>query len=98
VVPDIKGECSREKTSHVVAYIYEDEHGWIYEPHGEESEQFYTTLQGSEVRRECGWKAHCMHRVSRFVHEALLIDEWLVYVDNELVYMDNGLVFCFVHS
>ena len=39
-----------------------------------------------------------MHRVSRFVHEALLIDEWLVYVDNELVYMDNGLVFCFVHS
>ena len=64
----------------MLLHIYEDIHGYIYEPHSEQSEYYYTTFEGSEVLRESGWKPYCMHRVSRFVHEALLIDGWLVYV------------------
>jgi hypothetical protein len=64
----------------MLLHIHEDIHGYIYEPHSEQSEYFYTTFEGSEVLRESGWKPFCMHRVSRFVHEALFIDGWLVYV------------------
>jgi hypothetical protein len=64
----------------MLLHIYEDIHGYIYEPHSEQSEYYYTTFEGSEVLRASGWKPYCMHRVSRFVHEALLIDGWLVYI------------------
>ena len=60
--------------------VHEDIHGYIYEPHSEESEYFYTTFEGSEALRAAGWKPYSMHRVSRFLHESLLIDGWLIFV------------------
>jgi len=87
MVPDIERRVVRKKPCCCIYtkmimdfYIYIYIHIYIYEPHSEQSEYVYTTLQGSEVLRECGWKPYCMHRVGRFVHEALLIDGWLVYV------------------
>ena len=64
----------------MLLHVHEDIHGYIYEPHSEESEYFYTTFEGSEALRAAGWKAYSMHRVSRYLHESLLIDGWLVFV------------------
>jgi hypothetical protein len=71
-----------EANRNMLLHIHEDIHGYIYEPHSEQSEYYYTTFEGSEVLRASGWKPFCMHRVSRFVHEALLIDGWLVWVSS----------------
>jgi len=38
----------------MLLHIHEDIHGYIYEPHSEESEYFYTTFEGSEALREAG--------------------------------------------
>jgi hypothetical protein len=62
----------------MLLYIREDAFGFIYEPHGTEPEVWSTTPEGSAVLRDCGWRPYSMQRVSRFVHESLLIDGWLV--------------------
>jgi hypothetical protein len=58
----------------MLLYLYEDEHGWIYEPHGSEHDCWSTTFEGSELLRAAGWRPYAMHRVSRYLHESLLID------------------------
>ena len=58
----------------MLLFIFEDEHGWIYEPHGSEIEVWCTTFEGSEVLKASGWRPYEMHRVSRYVHDSLLID------------------------
>ncbi len=62
----------------MLLFIFEDEHGWIYEPHGTEPEVWSTTLEGSEVLKASGWRPYEMHRVPRHVHELLLIDDLLL--------------------
>ncbi len=58
----------------MLLYILEDEHGWIYEPHGIEIEVWYVTYDGGELLKASGWRPYEMHRVSRDVHDSLLID------------------------
>ena len=57
--------------------IYEDENGWVYEPHATETEVWDTTAEGSEIIKASGWRPYQMHRISRFVHESLLIDGFI---------------------
>jgi hypothetical protein len=71
---------SEDKGEKMLLHIREDIHGYIYEPHSTQLEYFYTTLEGNEALRNSGWKPYVMHRVSRYLHESLLIDEWLVHV------------------
>ena len=61
----------------MLLFIFEDEHGWIYEPHGSEIEVWCTTFEGSEILKASGWRPYEMHRVSRYVHDSLLIDGML---------------------
>jgi hypothetical protein len=56
----------------MLLFITEDEHGYVYEPHGTEPEVWSTTLEGSDLIKAAGWKPHVCHRVSRHLHEALL--------------------------
>jgi hypothetical protein len=63
----------------MLLHIYEDEHGWIYEPHGVESEFWSTTLEGSRMLLSSGWRPYSMHRVSRYLHDSLLIDGLLCF-------------------
>jgi hypothetical protein len=58
----------------MLLYLYEDEHGWVFEPHGSELECWSTTFEGSEQLRAGGWLPYSMHRVSRHLHASLLID------------------------
>ena len=61
----------------MLLFMYEDEHGWIYEPHGTEPDVWSLTSPGCEILRSSGWKPYEMPRVSRHVHESLLIDGFL---------------------
>ena len=63
--------------------LYEDENGWIYEPAGSEIEVWSTTFEGSEIIKASGWRPYVMHRVSRHVHDTLLIDGFLQRVQFE---------------
>jgi hypothetical protein len=58
----------------MLLFLYEDEHGWIYEPHGTEDDFWSTTFEGSELLRSSGWRPYSMPRVSRYLHDSLLID------------------------
>jgi hypothetical protein len=69
---------SNIKHTPMLLYIFEDEHGWIYEPHGSEIEVWCTTFEGSKVLKASGWRPYQMHRVSRYVHDSLLIDGMLL--------------------
>ncbi len=64
--------------SEMLLFLYEDEHGWIYEPHGEEAQCYNLAFEGSELLRAAGWCYISMHRVSRYLHESFLIDGLLV--------------------
>ncbi len=64
----------------MLLYIFEDEHGWIYEPHGTEIEVRHVTYDGGELLKASGWRPYEMHRVSRYVHDSLLIDGLLTPV------------------
>ena len=55
-------------------FLSEDEHGWIYEPHGTQALCYELTFAGSELLRAAGWRPFEMHRVSRYLHDFLLID------------------------
>ena len=57
--------------------IWEDENGWVYEPHSVETEVWDTTAEGSEIIKASGWRPYQMHRISRFVHESLIIDGFI---------------------
>ena len=61
----------------MLLFLSEDEHGWIYEPHGTQSLCYDLTFAGSELLRAAGWRPFEMHRVSRYLHESLLIDGFL---------------------
>ena len=58
----------------MLLFLYDDEHGWVYEPHGSEFEDWSLTFAGCEILRSSGWRPYEMHRVSRHVHDSLLID------------------------
>ncbi len=60
-------------------YLREDEHGWIYQPHGTEPEVWDTTLEGSEMLKASGWRPYQMHRANRHLHEELLGRQLLRY-------------------
>ena len=62
----------------MLLFLCEDEHGWLYEPHGVEPDVWTLTAEGGEVLRSSGWKPYEMPRVSRHVHESLLIDGFLL--------------------
>ena len=53
------------------------EHGWGDGAHGARAEVWTLTAEGGELLRASGWKPYEMHRVSRHVHESLLIDGFL---------------------
>ena len=61
----------------MLLFLIEDEHGWIYEPHGTQALCDDLTFAGSELLRAAGWRPFEMHRVSRYLHESLLIDGFL---------------------
>ena len=61
----------------MLLHLRADEHGWVVEPHGTESECWSTTPEGSEQLKRAGWRPYAMHRVSRHVIESLIIDGWL---------------------
>ncbi len=61
----------------MLLFLIEDEHGWIYEPHGTQALCYDLTFAGSELLRAAGWRPFEMHRVSRYLHESLLIDGFL---------------------
>jgi hypothetical protein len=67
----------------MLLFLYEDEHGWIYEPHGEEAICYDLTFDGSELLRAAGWRPYEMHRVSRHLHDSLLIDGLLTLVPSK---------------
>ncbi len=56
----------------MLLFILEDEHGFIYEPHGIESCYWSTTLEGSDMLKAAGWKPYEMHRVSCHLHGVLI--------------------------
>ena len=58
----------------MLLFLLEDANGWIYEPHGEEELCYNLAFEGSELLRAAGWCYISMHRVSRYLHESLLID------------------------
>jgi hypothetical protein len=58
----------------MLLFLYEDEFGWIYEPHGEEALCYNLAFDGRELLRAAGWRPYEMHRVSRYLHESFLID------------------------
>ena len=68
----------------MLLFIFEDEHGWIYEPHGSEIDVWCTTFYGSEILKASGWRPYEMHRVSRYVHDSLLIDGMLAQWRSDL--------------
>ena len=61
----------------MLLFLIEDEHGWIYEPHGTQALCYELTFAGSELLRAAGWRPFEMHRVSRYLHDSLLIDGFL---------------------
>ncbi len=61
-------------------FLCEDEHGWIYAPHGEEPLCYSLSPAGVCLLRQSGWRPHEMHRVSRYLHDSLLIDGFLLLV------------------
>ena len=61
----------------MLLFLIEDEHGWIYEPHGTQALCYDLTFAGSELLRAAGWRPFEMHRVTRYLHESLLIDGFL---------------------
>jgi hypothetical protein len=58
----------------MLLHLVEDEHGWVIVPHSTEPECWDTTPEGSVQLKAAGWKAHVMHRVSRYVVDSLIID------------------------
>ena len=64
----------------MLLFLSEDEHGWIYEPHGTQSLCYNLTFAGSELLRGAGWRPFVMHRVSRHLHDSFLIDGLLTLV------------------
>jgi hypothetical protein len=58
----------------MLLFLFEDEHSWLYEPHGIEPDVWTLTAPGGEILRSSGWKPYVMPRVSWHVHESLLID------------------------
>ncbi len=58
----------------MLLFLSEDEHGWIYEPHGTQPLCYNLTFAGSELLRAAGWRPFQMHRVSRYLHDSFLID------------------------
>ena len=64
----------------MLLFLSEDEHGWIYEPHGVQALCYDLTFAGSELLRAAGWRPFQMHRVSRYLHDSFLIDGLLTLV------------------
>jgi hypothetical protein len=58
----------------MLLYLCEDEHGWIYELHGEEEVCYSLDPRGLVILKLAGWRPYEMQRVSRHVHDSLLID------------------------
>ena len=61
----------------MLLHLTEDEHGWVVEPHGTESECWSTTPEGSEQLKKAGWRPYVLPRVNRNVIESMIIDGWL---------------------
>ena len=76
----------------MLLYIFEDEHGWIYEPHGTEIEVRHVTYDGGELLKASGWRPYEMHRVSRYVHDTLLIEGLLTSVRSSSEEQDPPLI------
>ncbi len=58
----------------MLLFLYEDEHGWVYEAHGEEPVWYSLSYEGGKILRSSGWRPYEMQRVSRYLHDSLLID------------------------
>jgi hypothetical protein len=61
----------------MLLFLSEDEHGWLYAPHGTEPVCYSLTPCGLMLLRLAGWRPFEMPRVSRYLHESLLIDGML---------------------
>ena len=68
----------------MLLFLSEDEHGWIYAPHGSEPLCYDLTFAGSELLRAAAWRPFEMHRVSRYLHDSLLIDGFLDLLRSKL--------------
>ena len=58
----------------MLLFLAEDEHGWIYEPHGTQALCYDLAFAGCELLRSAGWRPYEMQRVSRYLHDSFLID------------------------
>ena len=69
---NFKCHVSNPSKHNMLLFIFEDDHGWVYEPHGVEPYFWSTSLEGSDILKASGWKPYEMHRVSHHLHKALL--------------------------
>ena len=56
----------------MIVHIYSDEHGLIYEPHGDEDDPRWVSAKGAEMMYQAGWHYVKCHRVSSYLHEILV--------------------------
>ena len=55
----------------MIVHIYEDEFGYIIEPHGEEESPRWISNKGQEMLCAAGWHYVDMHRCSRYLFDIL---------------------------
>ncbi len=58
----------------MILHLVADQHGWRFEPHGEEPVAWYCGPEGVDILRATGWRPYEMHRVSAYVYRQLIRD------------------------
>jgi hypothetical protein len=56
----------------MILHLVADQHGWRFEPHGEEPVAWYCDVVGGDILRASGWRPYEMHRVSAHVYRQLI--------------------------
>jgi hypothetical protein len=56
----------------MILHLVRDEHGYLFEPHGEEPVAWNCDAEGGDLLRAAGWRPYEMHRVSVHVYDLLL--------------------------
>jgi hypothetical protein len=56
----------------MILNLVKDQHGWRFEPHGEEPIAWYCNAAGGDVMRAAGWRPYEMPRVSDHVYQRLV--------------------------
>ncbi len=56
----------------MILHLVADQHGWRFEPHGEEPVAWYCNAAGGDILRAAGWRPYEMPRVSDQVYRRLV--------------------------